>query len=224
MHVPLDGAAGNINHFDVSNNNNQTNYNEAIRIGTGYSQSILVALDNLQPVEGEDFKVISGVTESLNCQISSQKIAEAKAIVEKYPDLDVEKCASLTSEDLAKGVPVVLKYFAQVLLSMVESKETPIFYLNSFVFGKSAIIASLPCEPFVEIGLILRKEIFGNYTCLVTEHGNGTGSANCAGGYIPNAWNYNRGGYETTPRSNPFSKDTAQRLLATYRQMASQLN
>lgn len=224
MHVPLVGAAGNINHFDVSNNNNQTNYNEAIRIGTGYSQSILAALDNLQPVEGEDFKVISGITESLNCQISSQEIAEAKAIVEKYPDLDVEKCASLTSEDLAKGVPVVLKYFAQVLLSMVESKETPIFYLNSFVFGKSAIIASLPCEPFVEIGLILRKEIFRNYTCLVTEHANGTGSANCAGGYIPNAWNYNRGGYETTPRSNPFSQDTAQRLLATYRQMASQLD
>lgn len=224
MHVPLVGAAGNINHFDVTNTNDQTNYDETIRIGTGYSQSVLKALENLQPVDGDDFKVISSVVESNNHQLSTAEIEEAKAIVEKYKDLDVEKCASLTSEDLAKGEPVVLKYFAQVLLSMVENKEIPIFYLNSFIFGKSAMIASLPCEPFVEIGLILRKEIFANYTCLVTEHGNGTGFAGCAGGYIPNAWNYNRGGYETTPRSNPFSKDTAQRLLAAYRKMANQLN
>ena len=224
MHVPLVGAAGNINHFDVSNNNDQTNYNEAIRIGTGYSQSILNALDLLQPVEGDNLKVISGVVESKNHELTDEEILDARAIVEKYKDLDVEKCASLTSEDLAKGEPVVLKYFAQVLLSMVDSKETPVFYLNSFIFGKSAVIASLPCEPFVEIGLILRKEIFGDYTCLVTEHGNGTGSENCAGGYIPNAWNYNRGGYETTARSNPFSKDTAQRLLEAYRKMVLKLN
>lgn len=41
----------------------------------------------------------------------------------------------------------------------------------------------------------------------------GTGAEHINGGYIPNLFNYDRGGYETTPRSNPFARNTANKLM-----------
>ena len=66
--------------------------------------------------------------------------------------------------------------------------------------------------------------VFGGKLCLVSSHGNGTGGMTYSGGYIPNPWNYGRGGYEPTPRSNPFSMKTADILLATWRRLAEKLN
>jgi hypothetical protein len=37
---------------------------------------------------------------------------------------------------------------------------------------------------------------------------------------MPNVWNYGRGGYETTGRSNPFSHQASVLLLNGYRKMA----
>ena len=84
----------------------------------------------------------------------------------------------------------------------------------------SAVIASLPSEPFVEIGLILRRSIFNDRLCLVSSHGNYNGGKTFSGGYIPNSWNYGRGGYETTPRSSGYSIHTADTLLANWRKLA----
>ena len=84
----------------------------------------------------------------------------------------------------------------------------------------AAVIASLPSEPFVEIGLILRRSIFNDRLCLVTSHGNSNGGKNYGGGYIPNSWNYGRGGYESTPRSSGYSIHTADILLANWRKLA----
>ena len=52
---------------------------------------------------------------------------------------------------------------------------------------------------------------------------NGTGTHRCGGGYIPNEWNYGRGGYEDTPRSNPFSMKTAPAVLNAWRKLAEKL-
>jgi len=47
---------------------------------------------------------------------------------------------------------------------------------------------------------------------------NGSGS-----GYIPNLWNYRRGGYENTPRSNPYSIHAATELKNICRQLKASL-
>ena len=65
--------------------------------------------------------------------------------------------------------------------------------------------------------------IFADRICLTAALANGTGSYRNGGGYIPNAWNYGRGGYEDTPRSNPFSMKTAEAVLAGWRTLADEI-
>jgi len=221
MAVALTGAAGNINHFDLNSEHCQTCYEEATRIGNGYAETVLKAVPGVLPVESGAFQILSGEVGTLPHEISAEEIREARAVIEKYPDEDVDAGADMTSEDLAKGVPAVLKYFASVLLGQAENHEVQHLYLNGVLFGKTLALVSLPAEPFTEIGLYLRKEIFRGITCLVSEQANGTGSLNNCGGYIPNSWNYGRGGYETTPRSNPYSRKTAALLLRKWTEIAA---
>ena len=227
MAIALIGCAGNINHFDTRTDMNQTCYEEAKRVGTGYAETVKKALGTLKPIEGEGIQIVFGDAQAGPREISREELDEAEAICAKYPEIDVESLEStvdLTSEDLARGTPFALKYFANTLVKMANNKTPVVFHLIGFQFGKCAVLASLPSEPFIEIGLELRKGIFGGKLCLVSSHGNGTGGMTYSGGYIPNPWNYGRGGYEPTPRSNPFSMKTADILLAAWRRLAEKLN
>lgn len=223
MVLPLIGASGNINHFDVSTDMDQTCYAEPERIGKGYAESIRKVWNDLAPVEGKGLSYHSRKVKGKLREMDPVEIAEAEAIMAKYPDIDVtsaESVKDLTSEDLAKGTPFAVKYFANALLQLAARTEKPEFLLSCIKFGSSAVIASLPSEPFVEIGLTVRRSIFNDKLCLVTSHGNYNGGKGFGGGYIPNSWNYGRGGYEATPRSSGYSIHTADMLLANWRKLA----
>ena len=225
MMVPMVGASGNINHFDVSTDMDQTCYAEPERIGKGYAATVLAALDKLAPISGEGFtvktcKVTTGIRE-----VDPEEIAGAEAIMAKYPDIDVnspESVKDLTSEDLAKGTPFALKYFANALLKIANNVHMPNFLLHCFQFGDSTILGSLPSEPFVEIGLMVRKGVNAGKFCFITSHGNCNGGEGYYGGYIPNPWNYGRGGYEDTPRSSTYSKCTSEALIDGWRKMMAE--
>ncbi len=220
MVMPLIGASGNINHFDVYSDRDQTSYGEAQIIGCGYAETIEKALPGLHAVgsfklDTRSLEIVCGARE-----VPEDEISEARAIVEKFKDApDPGVGANLTSEDLSRKTPVALKYFAKGLLAIADNKEPVKFNLVGIFLGKCCIV-SLPSEPFVEIGLQIKKGIFHQYNTLVASHSNGTGNLRIGGGYIPNPWNYGRGGYETTPRSNPFSVRTADSLIAAWRKMA----
>jgi hypothetical protein len=158
-------------------------------------------------------------------RVAPAELAFARQTLEKYADLelDVSAGADLTSEDLARQTPYALKYFAHHLVENAQRKTAVEFILTGIMLGRTTVLASLPSEPFVEIGLRLRKGFFAGVNCLVCEHGNGTGSPDIPGGYIPNAWNYGRGGYETTPRSNPYAQETAETLLNAWQELAAEL-
>ncbi|MBE6356636.1 MAG: hypothetical protein E7058_05940 [Lentisphaerae bacterium] len=223
MVLPLIGASGNINHFDVTTDMNQTTYAEPERIGTGYAESIRRVWDKLEAVSGKGLTCHTRKIKSKPREIDPAEKADAEAIMAKYPDIDVDSPDSvkdLTSEDLAKGTPFALKYFASNLLKQAKKTDKPEFLLTCIKFGDSAVIASLPSEPFVEIGLTVRKSIFRDRLCLITSHGNYNGGKGYGGGYIPNSWNYGRGGYEATPRSNGYSTKTADLLIAGWRKLA----
>ncbi len=221
--IPLIGASGNINHFDVRSGQNQTCYAEARRIGQGYAETIRRALPAMQPMPAGSF-----FTRALRValdprKISAGELAEAREIMERYKDLPpAPPGRMLTSEDLVKKTPEVMRGFAAKIIEMAQFRE-PIEMLLTGIFIGRAGIVSLPCEPFTEIGLALRKEIFPEFHLLVSELSNGTGSLKIASSYIPNPWNYGRGGYETTPRSNQFAPDTAARLLAAWRSAAGEI-
>ncbi len=223
MVLPMVGASGNINHFDVSTDMDQTCYAEPARIGNGYADTIRAMWDRLVPVAGNSIRCSGAVVKSQPRELDPAEIAEAKAVVAKFADVDTSKVGSeinLTSEDLAKGAPFALKYFAERLLILAEGTRDPEFRLSCMRFGDDAVIASLPSEPFVEIGLTLRRSVFNGKLCLVASHGNYNGGPDYGGGYIPNSWNYGRGGYETTPRSSGFSIHTGDILLDAWRELA----
>ncbi len=224
MVMPLIGCAGNINHFDIKNDNNQTNYAEAERIGIGYANAISKELPNLNPLVSNSVKTVHRTIAVNSRQLEADEIATAQAIVDQYPDIQVDGVSGqdLTSEDLAKKTPFALKFFAVKLLQMRETKEVMNYLLTGIKFGDEAVIASLPSEPFIEIGMTVRKAIFGDYLAMVVSHSNGTGNLKTGGGYIPNAWNYGRGGYETTPRSSPPEKKTSEKLIKTWRELANE--
>ena len=218
MVFSLLGASGNINHFDVSSAADQGSYDEARRIGMGYAESVLAALPSLVPVKGDSWRLLHGVAECLPRSISEEEIASARETLAKCGDAKMEEGKAFTSEDLANGHPAILRYFAERLIAQSENHDPMRFPLVGFLLGDSVAIASLPSEPFTEIGLELRKDIFRERTCLVATI-SWSGQTKNLSGYIPNPWNYGRGGYESAPRSNPFEKDTAPRLLATWRRI-----
>lgn len=224
MVMPLIGCAGNINHFDVKNNNDQTCYAEAERIGTGYARTILKALPSLKPLNSNNFKTVHRTVAVVPRQLEADEIAAAQAIIDQYPDIQVDGVSGqdLTSEDLAKKTPFALRFFAVKLLEMRDAKEMRNFLLTGIKFSDEVVIASLPSEPFVEIGLTVRKAIFGDYLAMAVSHSNGTGNPKVGGGYIPNAWNYGRGGYETTPRSSGSDKKTSEMLIKAWRELANE--
>lgn len=216
---PLIGCAGNINHFDVSTDMDQTCYAEAERVGNGYAETISAALGGLSAMADCTLTVKACEAVCGNREISPEERAEAEEIMEKYKDIpDSGDGANLTSEDLARKAPVVLKYFARTLLEGAAVAEDRIYRLVRISIGDVCIV-SLPSEPFVEIGLEIKNKIFPDKLTMVVSHSNGTGSLQIAGGYIPNRWNYGRGGYETTPRSNPVSVKTSEILLAKVRSL-----
>ena len=223
MLIPLIGASGNINHFDVSTDMNQTCYDEPKRIGEGYADSVLKVLDTLTAAPGKGVRVATLKVRSSQRIVDPAEIAEARATVKKFADVDISKVGAevdLTSEDLAKGAPFALKFFAVKLLELVDEPKVPNFLLTKIEFGSHLVIASLPSEPFVEIGLTVRRSVFRDKFCMITSHGNYNGGKQFASGYIPNSWNYGRGGYETTPRSSGYGIDTADALIAGWRKLA----
>jgi hypothetical protein len=221
MVFPLIGCAGNINHFDVSTDMDQTCYAEAKRIGEGYADSVSGKLKNMKPIESAVLEIRSKTIQTSQHEISKEELEDAEKVLQKYEDVPdpLTSGINLTSEDLAQGKPIALKYFAKILKDMASDNSTRSFQLVG-IFLDDTVIASLPCEPFVEIGLEIKRNIFKGKNAMVVSHSNGTGNINVPGGYIPNTWNYGRGGYETTPRSNQFSVKTSEKLLEAWREIA----
>ena len=185
---------GNINHFDVSTDANQTSYAEAVRIGNGYASAVISALYRLHKVEAPVISVKRSSFEAPYLQLTDEEYAEAKKVYEENKDAVMEPGRDLTSEDIARGVPAVKKMFAE---KAIECRENPITTKRvenqiAITFGDELAFVSFPAEPFVEIGLAVRKASKYPYTFLAAL---GMGEV----GYVGLPQHYGNGGYETSP-------------------------
>ena len=82
-----------------------------------------------------------------------------KQIYEENKDAVMEDGRDFTSEDIARGVPFVKKYFAQRLM---ECRDNPIQGKRMeqqivIAFSDELAVVSLPAEPFVELGIAIRE-------------------------------------------------------------------
>ena len=199
---------GNINHFNVATDADQTCYAEARRIGKGYGQLILSALYGLNKVECDTVKFVNTEMEVPYMQVTDEEYAEAKKTYEKYKDATMEAGRDFTSEDIAKEHPYVLKFFAELLMSCRDKpiKTKRFEELAAITFGDSIAVSTLPGEPFVEITRQIRKS--SRYPMTMV-------AALSMGeiGYFGMPENYGNGGYETSPVNTQADRNVGPEII-----------
>ncbi len=204
------GCQGNINHFNVENNVDQTNYCEACRIGKGYAAAIISMLYAVQKKEISSVHVDSEEFEARVVQITDEQYNEAKKIVEELKDVVPTSAKDLTSEGIAAGNLYVKKVFAKRITDCRDNplKEKRIETMSALKFGDQICIQSIPAEPFVELGFAIREK--SPFPC--------TFIAGITQGYIgytglPEC--YKRGGgYETRPSNTAPAHDLSLDIIA----------
>ncbi|MBQ9803932.1 MAG: hypothetical protein IJW35_03715 [Lentisphaeria bacterium] len=188
---------GNINHFDVSTDWNQTGYEEAKRIGKAYAAVLISALYRLKKQSDTTIACAMSEFEAPYLQLSDAEYAEAKRIYEENKDAFMEDGKDFTSEDIARGTPFVKKMFAEMAIACRENpiKEKRFERQIMISFGSELAFVSLPAEPFVEIGYAIREKSRFPKTILAAL---GMGEV----GYVGMPWHYGNEGYETRPSRN----------------------
>ena len=211
----LVGCSGNINHFNVTNDNDQTCYAETCRIGKIYGEIVVGLLDVLEPVEVDKIQVDSSDFVIPYQVISDEQVAEAKATIARIGNVSTDE--NLTSEGIASGSGPVAKMFADQLLSFRKncSGKSRTFILTSIKLGKNLMFLCAPGEPFTEGGLHVKEKSPFKYNFIIS-YANGNGGYMC----MPDC--YERGGYEILPVIDGGPReDTLMRLMSAWDELVS---
>ncbi len=190
--LTLIGCSGNINHLDVSNNDEFYGYSEACRIGSGYAAIVTGILKKLKKIPVKKLKVTSNVVGIPFRVISDDEVRKAKELLARVSATASD--GNMTSEGLATGDGPVARFFAGQLIEFKRkcSGKSRNFAMVSIKFGSELALTSLPGEIFTEIGLDIKKRSPFRQTLPVT-----LGMGEC--GYVPLARCFTRGGYEILP-------------------------
>ncbi len=205
---------GNINHFNVATDANQTCYAEARRIGKAYGQIVVSALYGLNKVECDEVKFVNTEIELPYMKVTDEEYAEAKKVYEANKDATMEAGRDFTSEDIAKRHPYVMKFFAERLMSC-RDKAIEGIRMEEFAaitFGKEIAMATMPCEAFVEFSREIRKNSKYPMTFVAA-------LAQGEVGYIGMPHNYGHGGYETSPSNTVADRNVGPVMLKTINEL-----
>ena len=131
----------------------------------------------------------------------------SEKVIETIPAADMDARGDMTSEDLAKGDSLVLRMFAERVLTCEgnEGKFKPTELL-AICIGSDLAFISLPGEPFNGIARGIRAGSTYKHT-IVAELAQGIS------GYIPMPESFERGGYETEPNGTSADIPTAPMLI-----------
>jgi hypothetical protein len=209
--IPFIGAAGNINHIDFGRILDQSSYAEARRIGKAYAEVVLASLDAGVPAGGGPLSSARRTLRVPGIEITAAEQDRARAILDR-PVSEVTD-GDLTAENIFAGDPAVERMFARELLELAARRpaayDLPLQLLRMGGIGFFAV----PGEPFVEIGLALKR--LPGFDLAVP-----VGLANGYVGYIPTADNFGRGGYETKPGPALLCERAAGMILGAFTEMA----
>jgi hypothetical protein len=170
------GAAGNINHIDVSTKTPQKGHMEAARIGTILAGEVIKATARLEAVEASTIRAASKLVSLPLPRFSEADVTKARGIAEtfgKKPGTDPAMVHAMKILDLAdrKG-----KLEAEVQV---------------IALGDKIAWVGLPGEIFVELGVAVKKASPFPQTIVV-------GLANGTVSYVPTRKAFSEGGYEVT--------------------------
>ncbi len=205
----LIGCSGNINHFDVSNDIDQTSYAEACRIGRLYGKMAFEALDKLEVIADGKMRVKNEpIVIPFRDNLTEADVAAAQATIDRIGDKC--DCAAMTSEELASGDGPVAKFFAEQMILYYKNSagKKRSFDMVSIKLGDAVDFVTLPGEPFTEIGMAIKAASKAKFKLVVA-----LAMGEC--GYIPLKECFDRGGYEILPVDGGSPReDTAERLTA----------
>ena len=203
----LTDASGNLNHFKVHEKIDQTNYDEACRIGRGYGQIVLGLLDKLEPVhEGEIEVSHNNHVVIPNRTISDEEYEEAKKYLEDTKDVPATT-GDLTSEGLANGDVTTIRHFKKMAIACREkSDKSRVVKITRVNLGKELAFISLPGEPFNAIAEAIRKKSPYRLNFVIE-------LAQSQFAYVPMHDCFARGGYECTPRVNTVAPEASDILI-----------
>jgi neutral ceramidase len=217
---PFLAPQGNINHLEFEDLRPQSSYDEAKKLGRAYAEIIARSLSASRAIDPEKLSDTAAKFEAQEIilyipsrEISMAELERAKEILAGFGEEGESAAKDLTAENLAKGDPAVERLFARDLLRFAETKprnyELPlqVFKLANIAF------AAIPGEPFVEIGLALKK--IPRYDLIFP-----VALANGYFGYIPLKENFGRGGYEVRPgAASQLCIEAADRILSAFRSL-----
>jgi len=161
--ILLNGMAGNVNHFNINDLDQQHGLAEAQRVGTIYGQTALGLLErSLQPLAVDKINTGSTIVELPRVKLTDEQIDEAHRILEetRVPD----KLPTLHSVDLAVRNKIVLALFAQKQIEFAEEdKSSEVVEVSALRIGE-LLLMGLPFEPFSEIGMEIKNHSPFKYT------------------------------------------------------------
>ena len=202
----LTDASGNLNHFDVHRKIDQTNYDEACRIGRGYGQIVLGLLDKLEAVNEGEIEVKSTKVVIPNRTITDEEYEAAKKYLEDTKDVPATG-GDLTSEGLASGDVTTVRHFMKMAIGCREkSEKSRTVQLTRVSLGKELAFISLPGEPFNAIAEEIRKKSPYRLNFVIE-------LSQSQFAYVPMHDCFARGGYECTPRPNTVAPEASDILI-----------
>ena len=172
------GAAGNVNHIDVSRKESQQGFDEAARIGAVLAGDVLKVIERAPAIADTKIRVSDKVLEIPVPNYTEAQIIDANRMQATQETdhhaafLDLVKAARIIELDARHGKPLDAE-------------------VQVFTIGTTVAIAGFPGEMFAEFGIQLKEDSPFPVTIL-------SELANGAYVYIPNRIAYMEGNYEPT--------------------------
>jgi neutral ceramidase len=188
----LNGAAGDINHFDVLGHHVTKSPEEARLIGTDYGRTVLEILHRTQPLRVDGLGARSLLAPTPYRRISSDELAAAQHTVDELAnDPEAVLQGDLDAQDIVRGSKAVRLMFASSIVNAARdlTGRTLPLEITLLRLGGLALVG-INGEVFTEIGMAIKQKSLFEHT-LVTELANGSI------GYLGTKKAYSQGGYET---------------------------
>lgn len=189
------GAEGNINHINYEDKNQKRGFQEAERVGKKLGN---YALKNIEASEVVDVSKISCISEIID--LPMRKLTKE--------DMDWAQMVLIRDknkiQDQLDGIPD-LTYANEYLKMQKRYKDFYSTEIQAVSFGE-IVIATLPGEVFVEIGLNIKNSSPFTHTLVF-------GLSNDFAGYVPNKNAFLEGGYEVKAAGSSQLDESAGKVL-----------
>lgn len=170
------GAAGNLNHIDVTTRRPQKGHGEAARIGSVLAGSVLKALNAMEPVPDGPLLASTRMVPLALAPFTADELEKAGKDAATFGT-----AAQAPFLDLVKGGRII---------AVANRKGKPIdAEVQIFTIGRDVAWVALPGEIFTELGMAIKLASPFQWTSVVT-------LANDSPGYIPDRKAHAQGAYE----------------------------